>query len=136
MRERFLGLPPRRRTTAICYLPRMVPEERRRAERYPIVVPIELKNGTGVTRDVSGMGVYFSAAFPFERGEEIDFLLKVPDSVAVRCRGRVVRVDFDRESMRYGVAVTIDDFDVDDADQDESAEPNLVLRELRKRRES
>jgi hypothetical protein len=110
----------------------MVSEERRRAERFPIVVPIELKNGEGVTRDVSGMGVYFTASFPFERGEEIDFILRVPDSVAVRCRGRVVRVDYDREAMRYGVAVTIDDFDVDDADQNEDAQPNIVVRELRR----
>jgi CheY-like chemotaxis protein len=109
-------------------------EDRRRAERHALEIPIELKDGTGVTRDVSGLGVYFSASFPFERDEEIDFILRVPDEVAVRCSGRVVRVDFDRESMRYGVAVTIDDFDVADADQSETRKPSMVLRELRKHR--
>lgn len=108
-------------------------DDRRRAERFPITVPIELKNGTGVTRDVSGLGVCFDAAFPFESGEEIDFLLRIPDAIHIRCRGRVVRSVYDRESMKYGVGVTIDDFDVDDADQsEETSEPHLVLRELRK----
>jgi hypothetical protein len=106
--------------------------ERRRAERFPITVPIELKNGTAVTRDVSGLGVYFESAFPFEQGEEIEFLLRIPDAIHVRCRGRVVRADHDRESMRYGVGVTIEDYDVDDADQDDSREPHIVLREIRR----
>ena len=109
-------------------------EERRRAERFPLEIPIEIKAGTGVTHDVSGLGVFFSASFPFERNEEIDFILRVPDEVAVRCSGRVVRVDFDRESMRYGVAVTIENFDVADADQSETRQPSMVLRELRKHR--
>lgn len=110
-------------------------EDRRRAERLPVTVPIELKSGSGLTRDVSGLGVYFSAAFPFEKDEEVDFLLRIPDAIHVHCRGRVVRVDFDRESMKYGVAVTIDDFDVDDADQDETAEAHIVIRELRRHHE-
>ena len=46
-------------------------DERRRAERLPITIGIQLKNGAGITRDVSGLGVYFTAAFPFERNEEI-----------------------------------------------------------------
>ena len=107
-------------------------EERRRAERLPITVPIELKNGTTVTRDVSGLGVSFDATYPFETGEEISFILRIPEKIHVRCRGRVVRVDHDREAMRYAIAVTIDDYDVDDADQDESREPHIVLREIRK----
>ena len=108
-------------------------DERRRAERLPLTIGIQLKNGTGITRDVSGLGVYFAAAFPFEPEEEIEFLLVVPDAINVRCHGRVVRVDHDRESMQYGVAVTIDDYDVDDAEQDvPDATPHIVLRELRK----
>lgn len=108
--------------------------ERRRAERLPITIPIELSKGTGVTRDVSGLGVFFHSQFPFEREEEVEFLLRIPDAVHIRCRGRVVRADFDRETMQYGVAFTIDDFDVDDADQSEASEPHIVLRELRKHR--
>jgi hypothetical protein len=107
-------------------------EERRRAERLPITVPIELKNGTGITRDVSGLGVAFDSAFPFEKGEEVEFLLRLPEAIHVLCRGRVVRSSHDREAMRYSIAITIDDFDVDDADQDDSHQPHIVLREIRK----
>jgi hypothetical protein len=110
-------------------------DDRRRAPRLPVTVPIELRNGTGITRDVSGLGLYFVAPFPFETGEEIAFLLRIPGSIHVRCHGRVVRSNFDREAMSYGVAVTIDDFDVDDSEQDESTEPHIVLRELRKHHE-
>ena len=107
-------------------------DERRGAERLPMTVPIELKNGSGITRDVSGLGVYFTAAFPFEPGEEINFLLRIPGAINVRCHGRVVRASHDRESMQYGVAVTIDDFDVDDAEQENADKPHIVLRELRR----
>lgn len=107
-------------------------EERRRAERLPITIPIELKGGTGITRDVSGLGVYFTTSFPFEKDQQIDFLLRVPGSINVRCEGRVVRADFDREAMTYGVAVTIDDYDVADEDQADTHEAQLVLEELRK----
>lgn len=104
-------------------------DERRRAERFPLTIPIELKDGKGVTRDVSGLGVYFSADFPFEVNQEIDFLLRVPDAVRVRCWGRIVRVD--PEDGRYGVAVTIDDFAIDESEV-EISEPHLVVQELRK----
>lgn len=108
-------------------------DERRRAERLPLTIPIELKNGSGITRDVSGLGVSFTAAAPFERDEQVEFLLAIPDAIHVRCRGRVVRVNYEREAMQYAVAVTIDDYDVDDSDQELAAtEPHLVLRELRK----
>ena len=107
-------------------------EERRRAERLPITIPIELKNGTGITHDVSGLGVFFSGPYPFEKGESIDFLLRVPGTIHIRCTGRVIRSEFDREAMTYGVAVTIDDYDVADSDQTDTPEAQIVLRELRK----
>jgi polyphosphate kinase len=108
-------------------------DERRRAERLALTIPIELKNGRGITRDVSGLGVSFTAAVPFERDEQVDFLLAIPDAIHVRCRGRVVRVSYEREAMQYAIAVTIEDYDVDDADQELTAtQPHIVLRELRK----
>ncbi|MGK2856085.1 MAG: PilZ domain-containing protein [Thermoanaerobaculia bacterium] len=107
-------------------------DERRRAERLPISIPIELKGGAGITRDVSGLGVCFTAAFPFERGQAIDFVLRVPGSINVHCSGRVVRSDFDRESMSYAVAVTIDEFDGDGAEVGDVPEAQILLRELQK----
>jgi hypothetical protein len=107
-------------------------EDRRRAERLPITIPIELRNGTGITRDVSGLGVFFSGPYPFEKDEEIEFLLRVPGSIDVQCSGKVVRSEFDRESMSYGVAVTIEKFDLPEALPETSHESHIVLSELRK----
>jgi len=106
--------------------------ERRRAERLPVTIPIELKGGAGITRDISGLGVFFTAAFPFERGEQIDFVLRIPGSINVRCSGSVVRSDFDREAMSYGVAVTIDGYSAADGEQGDAPEAEIVLRELRR----
>lgn len=91
-----------------------------------------MKNGTGITRDVSGLGVFFTAAFPFEQGEAIDFVLRIPGSINVHCSGSVVRSDFDRESMSYGVAVTIKHYDGDGAEPGDAPEAEIVLRELQK----
>ena len=107
-------------------------DERRRAERLPVRIPIELKNGAGITRDISGLGVYFTAAFRFESGQEIDFVLRIPGSINVHCSGHVVRSDFDRESMSYGVAVTIDGYDGDGGELGDAPEAEIVLRELQK----
>ncbi|MBI2214893.1 MAG: PilZ domain-containing protein [Acidobacteria bacterium] len=107
-------------------------DERRRAERLPVRIPIELRGGTGITRDLSGLGVFFTAAFPFEGGEQIEFVLRVPDSINVRCTGRVVRSDFDREGMSYGVAVTIDEYTAAEGDLGESRDAEILLRELRR----
>jgi hypothetical protein len=107
-------------------------EERRRAERVSVTIPIALKNGTGITRDVSGLGVFFTAPYPFEQGQQIEFVLQVPGSIHVTCFGNVVRSEFDREAMAYGVAVTIDDYDVADEEQGDAPEAQIVLRELRK----
>jgi hypothetical protein len=106
-------------------------DERRRAERHPITIPISLKNGSGITRDVSGLGVYFMSPFPFSQGEELDFILQIPGSIHVRCVGHVVRADFDREAMSYGAAVTIDDYDVVGDGNSDAPEAQIVLRELR-----
>src|ERR1700682_4516847 len=84
---------------------RRVTDERRKAERFPMKVPIRFGAGSGTTRDISGVGVYFETDYPFEAGGEIDFALVVPDSVNVRCRGTIVRVDPLRE--HFGVAATL-----------------------------
>jgi hypothetical protein len=107
-------------------------DDRRRAERLPVRIPIELKGGSGITRDVSGLGVYFTAAFPFEAGQQLDFVLRIPGSINVHCAGRVVRSEFDREAMTYGVAVTIDGFDGDGGEIGDTPEAEILLRELRR----
>ena len=86
----------------------------------------------GITRDISGLGVLFTASYPFEAGEAIDFVLRVPGSINVHCSGRVVRSNFDREEMSYQVAVTIDGYDGDGGEQGDTPEAEILLRELQK----
>jgi len=105
--------------------------DRRRAERLAITLPIDFGNGRGLTRDVSGLGMYFTTDIPFEVDTEIDFRLAVPDAVNVRCKGRIVRVDPQRDG--YGVAVTIDDYELDSEPvESNTRRPHIIIEELRK----
>ncbi len=84
--------------------------ERRRAERFNGAIPIELKEGRGVTRDFSIKGVYFVTDQVLDVGELVDFTMQLTHidpvwPVRLRCRGEVVRVDPGPEMT--GVAVTI-----------------------------
>jgi hypothetical protein len=94
-------------------------------------LPIRFGSGSGTTRDISGVGVYFETDYPFETGGEIDFALVVPDSVNVRCRGTIVRVDPLRE--HFGVAATIDAYTLDDTVRPAGGKPHIIIEELRKR---
>jgi len=104
-------------------------DERRRAQRLSIMLPIEVGEGRGITRDVSGLGVYFVTDRPFEVETELDFRLHVPDALTVRCKGRIVRIVPERDG--YGVAVTVDEYVVDDQPA-ASTRAHIVIEELRK----
>jgi len=105
-------------------------DDRRRAERFPLTLPIELGHTHSVTHDFSGMGVFFTSDEPFEVDSEIDFLLRVPDAVNVRCKGRIVRVN--HMGGRYGVAATIDEFTLDDSPGGKRDDAHIVIHELRR----
>jgi hypothetical protein len=87
-------------------------DERRRAERRPIEIPVEFNGGTGLTRDVSTSGVYFTATHPIHLPQEFPIILifhkdlDVP--VRLSCHASLVRVSIDGEEV--GVAVRIDSF--------------------------
>ncbi|MFI5338865.1 MAG: PilZ domain-containing protein [Candidatus Methylomirabilales bacterium] len=84
--------------------------ERRRSARFRIAIPVELEEGTGITRDVSLSGVFFETDRSFAPGEQINLVMVLERvspgrPVRLQCEGRVVRVThFDR---RMGVAVAI-----------------------------
>lgn len=106
--------------------------ERRRAERHPVGLKIEFDTGSGLSRDVSGLGVYFKTDVRFVEGDEIAFLMVIPEAVNVKCRGRVVRVD--EQNGEYGVATTIDSYTLAESpfdDADEASKAHLVISELR-----
>jgi hypothetical protein len=104
--------------------------ERRRAERHSIGLKIEFDTGSGLSRDVSGLGVYFQTDVRFVEGDEIAFLMVIPDAVNVKCRGHVVRVD--EKNGQYGVATTIDSYTLAEPSHEEAAQTaHLIISELR-----
>ena len=99
-------------------------DERRRARRIPIEVPIELANGSGRTQDISGLGVLFRSPERFQGGEKIDFTLHLLEAGRIRCDGTVVRCT--EEQGLFAVAATIDRYS---AEHPSTTDP--VVEELR-----
>ncbi len=84
--------------------------ERRRAERFKGTIPVELKEGRGLTRDFSADGVYFETDQPLDVGEQLDFTMQLEHAdphnpLRLRCRGDVLRVE--PGLAKIGVAVVI-----------------------------
>ena len=83
-----------------------------------------------MTEDFSGLGVFFTASEPFDIDSEIEFLLRVPDAVSVRCKGRIVRVN--QLGGKYGVAATIETFELDQTPGDGRGDAHIVIQQLRR----
>jgi len=68
------------------------------------------------TRDVSARGICFYVDSAIAAGSPIEFTLTLPpeitltESIRVRCKGKVVRVDDDKEG-RVAVAAVIDEYE-------------------------
>ena len=64
------------------------------------------------TRDLSYQGLYFLAEADFEVGNEIEFVITLPQQgtqsgdVNIRCQGKIVRVEA-TENGRVGIAAKI-----------------------------
>jgi hypothetical protein len=87
--------------------------DRRRAARFRIAIPVELEGGTGTTRDVSLSGAYFETDQSFAPGEEISLALLLERvspgrPIRLECEGRIVRVT--RLNSRIGVAVAFSSY--------------------------
>jgi hypothetical protein len=72
-------------------------------------LPIELEQGTGLTRDFNAQGVFFETDQVLSARETINFFIPLEQSygqpVRVHCRGEVVRVETGGEKL--GVAVAL-----------------------------
>jgi PilZ domain len=84
--------------------------DRRRAQRFRVTLPVELKGGTAMTRDLSACGVFFETAQTFVTGQPLRLTLVLEHvdpgrQVRLQCQGRVVRVE--PCSIGFGVAVDI-----------------------------
>jgi len=71
---------------------------------------VDFENGTGVTRDVSEIGVLFETTTALRPGDELQFALLLGEyesggQYRVRCTGQVVRVE--EAANTYAVAVQL-----------------------------
>jgi hypothetical protein len=97
--------------------------DRREARRFVMTLPVRVlardgneKELKAQTRDVSYRGLYFLTQSPFEYGNEIDFVLTLPEQmitagdVNIRCHGRVVRVEAN-DGGKTGIAAKIERYE-------------------------
>ena len=89
--------------------------ERRQAVRFPIAIPVELDEGTGITRDVSLSGVFFETYQWFAPGEPVRLTLVLEraspgDPIRLQCEGQVVRVRQSNAKAEVAVAITSHSF--------------------------
>ena len=103
----------------------MVPEtrERRRAQRYPMTLPLGVvrisrddADLAGRTRNLSSKGAYFVVTGHLEHGMAIEFFVTLQQGlgstgdIRLRCRGHVLRLEKLDQRDRLGVAATIDHY--------------------------
>lgn len=93
--------------------------ERREARRFNMNLPLRVlsreakgRELTAHTRDLSYQGLYFLAEADFQVGNEIEFVITLPQQVTqsgevnIRCQGKIVRVEA-TENGRTGIAAKI-----------------------------
>jgi hypothetical protein len=79
-------------------------EERQRGERYKLALPLQLKNGTGITRDISTSGIFFETESAYAIGDMIRLFLNF-EHETLQCEARVVKVE--PRNGQFGVAVEL-----------------------------
>src|ERR1700751_2170485 len=93
---------------------------RRLALRLPVSVNYSGNTGpvlSAQTRDVSARGICFYLEAPLAVGSDLDFTLTLPpeitltESIRVRCKGKVVRVDENAADEKVAVAAVIDEYE-------------------------
>jgi len=93
---------------------------RRFALRLPVAVKQEQNNPeeqAAISRDVSARGICFYVESAVEEGAAIEFTLTLPpeitltESIHVRCKGKVVRVDEPGADGKVAVAAVIEEYE-------------------------
>ena len=98
--------------------------EKRATRRFALRLPVSVSHpDDGVasliaqTRDVSARGICFYLDAPMSTGSAIEFTLTLPpeitltESIRVRCKGKVVRVDDGLVDAKVPVAAVIDEYE-------------------------
>jgi len=98
-------------------------KEKRATRRFPLRLPVSVRYGESTeareaqTRDVSARGICFYVDAAIQAGSTIDFTLTLPpeitltESIKVRCKGRVVRVEAGGSGGKLAVAAVIDEYE-------------------------
>ena len=73
-------------------------------ERFKLALPLQLKNGTGMTRDISTSGIFFETESAHSIGDTIRLFLNF-EHETLQCEARVVRVE--PRNGQFGVAVEL-----------------------------
>lgn len=98
-------------------------EEKRATRRFALRLPVSVNYAGNAntaleaqTRDVSARGICFYLDAPLSTGSAIEFTLTLPpeitltESIRVRCKGKVVRVDGTADA-KVPVAAVIDEYE-------------------------
>jgi hypothetical protein len=99
-------------------------DEKRATRRFALRLPVSVSHPSGAgasltaqTRDVSARGICFYLDTPMTTGSAIEFTLTLPpeitltESIRVRCKGKVVRVDDGLVDAKVSVAAVIDEYE-------------------------
>ncbi len=98
-------------------------QDKRATRRFALHLPVSVRYGDGQdehsaqTRDVSARGICFYVDSALQTGAAIDFTLTLPpeitltESIRVRCKGRVVRVEGGGTAAKMAVAAVIDEYE-------------------------
>ncbi len=97
--------------------------DKRSTRRFALRLPVTVRYGekdeehSAQTRDVSARGICFFVDSAIQAGSAIDFTLTLPpeitltESIRVRCKGRVVRVEGGSPANKMAVAAVIDEYE-------------------------
>jgi hypothetical protein len=98
--------------------------EKRATRRFALRLPVSIgHNGDSAsptsaqTRDVSARGICFCLEAPLAPGSDVEFTLTLPpeitltESIRVRCKGKVVRVEPELADAKVPVAAVIDEYE-------------------------
>ena len=98
--------------------------EKRSTRRFALRLPVSVtysddgaKEKAAQTRDVSARGICFYVDSAIAAGSAIEFTLVLPpeitltESIRVRCKGKVVRVDNSSADDKVAVAAVIEEYE-------------------------
>jgi hypothetical protein len=97
--------------------------DKRSTRRFALRLPVSVRYGekneehSAQTRDVSARGICFFVDSAIQAGSAIDFTLTLPpeitltESIRVRCKGRVLRVEGGAPATKMAVAAVIDEYE-------------------------